>query len=162
LRKSGYNAITLNMLLGIYADGKEYTKGTRYNVSPYDIICFDEVMLYSPGELKKIDYFIKSHPDKKFFGTGDLDQLQPFNVPNNVKDVKSYLLTCINTVFPNQMTLKINKRLKKEEDKQKLSNLKADIFDKSKDVIATLKKYGFHIIKKMDQLKTEKNICYFN
>ena len=66
LRKDGHNAITLNMLLGFFGEGKEYAKFKSFDVSKYDCICFDEVMLYSPKLLKKVDLFMKKHNDKKF------------------------------------------------------------------------------------------------
>jgi hypothetical protein len=65
-------------------------------------------------------------------------------------------------MFKNQITLKVNKRLKNEEDKIKLSNIKDDIFNYSKDVIETFKKYGIKLIYKMEDVKTKNNICYFN
>ena len=69
---------------------------------------------------------------------------------------------CVNQMFKNQITLKVNKRLKNEEDKIKLSNIKDDIFNYSKDVIETFKKYGIKLIYKMEDVKTKNNICYFN
>lgn len=62
LRKGGHNAITLNMLLGFFGEGQQYAKFKIFNVSAYDTICFDEVMLYAPKLLKKVDQFIKKPP----------------------------------------------------------------------------------------------------
>jgi len=69
LRKDKHNAITLNMLVGFFGEGQEYAKFKVFDVTAYDTICFDEVMLYSPKLLKKIDRFIKLHPEKKFLST---------------------------------------------------------------------------------------------
>jgi len=54
------------MLVGFFGEGQEYAKFKVFDVTAYDTICFDEVMLYSPKLLKKIDRFIKLHPEKKF------------------------------------------------------------------------------------------------
>ena len=53
--------------------------------------------------------------DKKIFATGDLDQLQPFGFQlNNVQDKKQYLKRIFDMMFPNQIILEHNKRLKTE------------------------------------------------
>ena len=55
--------------------------------------------------------------DKKVYATGDMDQLQPFGFQlNNVLDKKEYLNRIINMMFPNQIVLKYNKRLRTKED----------------------------------------------
>lgn len=162
LRKKNFKAITLNMLLGFFGEGKEYTNFKSYDITDYEVVCFDELMLYSPKLLKKIDRFMKSNPDKKYISTGDLDQLQPFDYScNNISNMSDYLKQCIKKLFPNQFTLKINKRLKNEEQRTKLKQLKKEIFE-TKDIITTLKKYGFKTISKMSEVKTKQNVCYFN
>ena len=162
-RIKGCDAITMNMLLGYYGDGKDYIKTVQYDVSQYDCICFDEILINPPHILQKIDTFMNKNTNKKFFATGDVDQLQPIDFKaNNVTNVSQYLLKCINYMFPNQITLKINKRLKTDEQRNKLYRLKEDIFDLSKDPLQTLKSYGFKTIHKFSQIQTTQNICYFN
>lgn len=162
-RVKGHDAITLNMLLGFYGDGQSYAKTKSYDVQPYDCICFDEIMINGPEILQKIDRFMRTHPEKKFFGTGDVDQLQPINFSaNNVMNPQQYLLDCINQMFPHQITLTINKRLKTEQQRNMLSQLKKDIFDQTKNPLATLKQHGFRTITKFSQIQSFQNICYFN
>ncbi len=163
LRQDKHEANTLNKLLGFYADGKEYAKMSEIDVTEYDVICFDEIFLYPPHILKKIDLFIKKHPTKKIIATGDVDQLQPIGfTANNVTDRQKYLRNCVDQIFPNQFMLKINKRLKNEADREKLKQLKKDIFANPKNILNTLKKHGFKFIHDMKDVKTTKNICYFN
>jgi hypothetical protein len=157
----GFDTITLNMLLGIYLNVEEYSSGKKYDVSEYDVIAFDEIFMYSTQKLKKIDNFMKCNPTKKFIGMGDLDQLLPFELPENIKDTKKYMAQCIDQIFPNQIILKVIKRQKSIEDQQKLINLKADLFDKKKPVIETLRKHGIKILEKATELTSERNICYF-
>ena len=162
-RSKGHQAITLNMLLGFYGDGQEYRQFSSYNVKDYDCICFDEIMMNPPNVLKRIDEFMNTHPEIKFFATGDTDQLQPINfAANNVTNPQDYAINCITQLFPNQITLKINKRPKTQEQRDKLHQLKADVFDKKKNTIDTLKRFGFKIITEMKNVKSTKNICYFN
>ena len=65
-------------------------------------------------------------------------------------------------VFPNQITLKESKRLKTIEQRQKLKQLKEDIFNSNKPIFEVLKKYGFKTVSEMKEVKTKNNICYFN
>lgn len=163
LRKDKHNAETLNMTLGFYADGKEYANIKKLDISQYDCICFDEIKMYCPKRLNKIRNFMLNHPDKKFFGTGDSNQLQPMNFnSNNVPDTSEYLINCLNQMFPNQITLEINKRLKSEEDRNKLKQLKEEIFKNPKNIINILKKHNFNFCTSMKDVKTTENICYFN
>ena len=56
---------------------------------------------------------------------------------NNVKNIKDYMQSCVQQLFPNVIILKENKRLKTDADKQRLSAIKSDIFDtkqKLKDI----------------------------
>ena len=48
---------------------------------------------------------------------------------------------CIDIIFPYNIYLNINKRLKTEEDKDKLDQVYKELFDESKDKINVLKKY---------------------
>jgi len=161
--KGAADAITINMLLGIYGDGHEYVKITPYDVSKYDCICFDEILINPPKILQKIDIFMNKYTDKKFFATGDVDQLQPIDFQaNNINNVSSYLIDCVSHMFPNQITLKINKRLQTDKQRHKLAQLKQELFNPSLDMLQTLKNHGFSVIHNFSQLTTTQNICYFN
>ena len=163
LRKDGCEAITLNKLLGIYADGQDYANMKKFDVSEYEVICFDEMMMYDSIQLRKIYKFMTHNADKKFMATGDLNQLKPFkNNLNNVVDMAKYYEHCHNIMFPNKLHLKVNKRLKSEEDKQKMIDLKRDIFDTKINIMDTFRKYGIKIVNNMADVKTLVNVCYFN
>lgn len=157
IKKSGHNVTTVNMLLGVFGDGQDYKKMKGCDVSAYDTICFDEVYLMPPSYLKRVDKFIHNHPKIKFLATGDLNQIDPIGYEGS----NEYHDACVNYVFPNQITLKINKRVKTEEERELLTKLKQDIFS-NKDIMKVFRKYKFDIIKSMSELKTTKNLCYFN
>ena len=162
LRKDGYDSVTLNKLLNINIMG-EYNKfhTCKHDISKYDAVCFDEILLYGPSYLNKI-YSFMNKTDKKMYATGDTDQLQPFGFQlNNVNDKKEYLNRIINIMFPTQIILEHNKRLKTDEDKEKLKQIKKDIFNLNINVSTTMKKY-FKTINKYCDLKTLYNISYFN
>jgi len=161
----GINSITFNKLIGKSAiendDEKKYKK--LFDVSIYKNICFDELYLYTPEELKLIDKFIINNNDKKYMSTGDPDQIIPFGYkPNNIDNVAQYINDCVNIMYPTQINLKINKRLTNQADRDILDNLKLDIFNRKLDIIDVFKKYNFNLIYNMNDVKTTKNICYFN
>jgi hypothetical protein len=102
--------------------------------------------------------YVKSHPDKIIIATGDTAQLEAIEGISNVKNYDQYIDECINTVFPFEIFLKENKRLKTYEDKQTLKNFKADIFNEDIPVTQTIDKY----FKLTDKIETEHNVAYTN
>ena len=161
LRKSGYDAITLNRLLGRGID--EHIKFKKYDTSSYHCIVFDEMLLFNPHQLYSIQMYMEQNNDKRYLCTGDIDQRKPFNFGcNNVDNQNEYQLFCVNQMFPDQITLRINKRLKHDEDKVGLIGLKEDILDITKNPIETFKKHDMKIINKMKDVDTTNNICLFN
>lgn len=62
------------------------------------------------------------HIDKKIIATGDLAQLDPIEneyLFNNIKDLDVRTTEAMNAMFPNQITLKICKRVKTDEERLK-------------------------------------------
>ena len=161
LINSGYKAITLNNLLGIYADGQKYKDTHGFDTSNYSSICFDEVFLYNIPELVLIDKYIRNNAEKKYFGTGDPSQLPPINM-NNILNQKEYLTKCIEKIFPNVLLLKTNKRLNNQKDRDILTNLKNDILDTNIPIMNTFRKYKIKMINKIRDINTTKGISYFN
>jgi hypothetical protein len=174
IKKQGFDACTIHTLIGCFGtnDGTaEYKKMKKMDISDYNAICFDEIFMMGTGVLKRIMKFMCGNDSHKFFATGDPSQLPPIREENiddedeeNLDDIDDveYQRKCINIMFPDQINIKINKRLESEEDKQKLYSLKDDIFDMKKKPMDTLKSYGFNIIHKFSQIETLKNISYFN
>ena len=161
LRKSGYNAITLNRLLGQGID--EHMKFKKYDTSSYHCIVFDEMLLYNPHQLYSIQMYMEQNKDKRYLCTGDIDQRKPFNFGcNNVDNQNEYQLFCVSQMFPDQITLKINKRLKHDKDKVRLIKLKEDILNITKNPIEIFKKHGIKIVNEMKDVDTTNNICLFN
>lgn len=99
---------------------------------------------------------------KLFHCTGDIDQRKPFNFGcNNIDNQNDYQLFCLNQMFPHQITLRINKRLHTDEDKQRLARIKRGLFDMGKPV-NVFKENNIKIVTKMSQVKITENICLFN
>ena len=102
------------------------------------------------------------HPDKKIIANGDDAQNLPLNFNfNNIGAKNKYLVDCIMNMFDAHIILRMNKRLKDPKDREKLADLKRDIFDLNLDIIKIFEKYDFKIIQNMNKLNTKDNISYF-
>jgi len=113
----------------------------RFDDSPYDVIVFDEIYFANITMLAKIKKYSENNPDKIVIATGDTCQLETIDLISSEIDYDEYMNHCINIIFPNNICLKENKRLKTEEDQDKLKHFKADIFNKAIPIITTLSKY---------------------
>jgi hypothetical protein len=165
MKKVNLDSITLCKLLGLGIGEFEpkQTKKISFNVAAYDTIIFDEIFLCPPADLHKIHKFMERNPEKTYIATGDTHQNAPVGIDTlNIFNSKVYLDECMSHLFPNQIVLKKNKRLKNPKDIEKLINLKVDIFNNNIDIMTTIKKYGLKIITKMSELKTKTNVCFFN
>ena len=150
----------MHSLMGLNITGKS-TKRKHSDVSEYDTIVFEEILLYTPKLLSSIHRFMNLHLDKKIIANGDICQNLPlFFDLNNISSQDKYLVDCINSLFNNQIILTVNKRLKIVEDRQILAHLKDDIFNLDLNVIDTFKKYNFNIINDINAIKT--TISYFS
>jgi hypothetical protein len=90
---------------------------SKIDTSLYDVIVFDEIYLVDIQKLVKIKQFCLNNPDKIIIATGDTSQLPPINDYTNRKVYSVYADECINLIFPYEIFLFENERLKSEEDK---------------------------------------------
>ena len=120
LQLKGFDSITYHKLFGLSIKNDNENTNKIY-LGDYECICFDEIGLYNFRELTNIYRFINDHQDKIIIATGDSDQNTPLThkLSNYEDNMNEYLITCRNIIFPNQITLHINKRSKTEDDKQK-------------------------------------------
>lgn len=158
LKKAGFHSVTAHSLLGICLETDRKT--AQYDVSQYSCICFDEALLHNSKMLRRIDQYINNHPDIKFFATGDTNQNEPIG-DDDEDEVDIDYDKLIGYVFNNQITLKTNKRLKDEEQKEILASLRDDILDVTKPIMPILEKH-FKVITKYKDIKTNVNVAYSN
>ena len=118
LTLKGYKAITLHNLMALNITG-QISKRKKFDVSQFDTIIFEEILLYDPQLLSSIQRFIKLHPDKKIIANGDDSQNLPLNFGfNNIATKNKYLVDCIMSMFDAYIVLKMNKRLKDSKDRE--------------------------------------------
>jgi hypothetical protein len=152
------DCITINKFFGFNADGENKFM-SKFDSSGYNCIIFDEIYFYNVSNLAKVLNYMKNNKDKIILATGDVDQLEAIDAVSNVKDYEEYINHCINCIFPYEIFLQENKRLKTSEDKLMLKNLKYDILYTNMSVLAIINKYK---LKTTDKIITEDNIAYKN
>ena len=90
---------------------------------------FDEIYFSSLSTYWRIKQFVEDNKHNKIvIATGDTKQLKPIQPLTNIQEYEVYADHIINNIFTNSILLKECKRLKTQEDKDKLSNVKTDIF----------------------------------
>jgi hypothetical protein len=99
----------------------------------------------------------KTNPNKIILATGDTDQNKPVNILSTEFEHKEYAYHCISCMFPNQIRLKINKRLNNDEDRKRTDDIKRDTFNENIPFRKTIQTY----FKFTDQ-PSENNISYRN
>jgi hypothetical protein len=152
------NGVTLNTFFAVGMTDDMTERMSKFDDSPYDVIVFDEIYFANVQMLAKIKRYCESNPSKIILATGDTNQLETVDIVSNQLDYETYMDHCINTIFPNSIMLKENKRLRTQADKDTLRQFKADIFDESVPVGDTIKKY----FKFVSEIKTTNNIAYKN
>ena len=128
-----------------------------HDLSQFNTIVFDEALLYTPDRLKRLDKLISLYPEKTFMSTGDTDQRNPIGFEN-----ESYLRTCMNVIFRDQVLLKDIKRLVNPKDIKRWHDLKKDVFNTNMTVKEICKKHKLNTVNNMKDVTTTTNICYFN
>ena len=152
------NGVTLHQFFGVGMVDVKNQRINKFDDSAYNVIVFDEIYFTDIRMLARIKNYCERNPDKIIIATGDTSQLESVDQITNNLDIDKYLDHCINTIFPNNIHLMINKRLKSDEDKKILANFKTDIFNPSKPVMATIRKY----FKFTNSIDTANNIAYKN
>ena len=120
-QECGVEAMTINNFFGIsYGDERL----EKFDYSNFDVIVFDEIYFHNPAKWVLIWDFCLNNPDKIVVATGDTKQLKkPEKVSDKFK-FEDYANHCIDLIFENNIILYECKRLKNEEDRQKLHDIK--------------------------------------
>lgn len=108
----------------------------------------------------RIRQFVEQNKHYKIIiATGDTKQLKPIQPLTNIQDYETYADQIIDNIFENNILLKICKRLETQEDKDKLSNIKDDIFINN----ITYKKFISKYVQYTSDISGSKNnIAYLN
>ena len=106
------------------------------------MIVFDEVYFSDINIYWRIKQFVEQNKkDKIIIATGDCMQLKSIQPITNTLDYETYVEGIIDNIFEYNSLLKECKRLNTQEDKDKLHNIKHDIFENKISVHELIKKY---------------------
>ena len=160
--KDGFNAITLNILLGVHKDDNKFIK--NYNIEGVGVILFDEVYTHNYYMLVKLYQFVLSHPEIRCIATGDFNQLEEiaekngYKYVNNDKKYNSVNDKLIHMTFKHTLNYIIPKRYSDKETIEKIMRVK-DLLINKKDIKGTLK-----LLKRVDfkDITTTSNVSYMN
>ena len=133
----GAEAMTINKFFGIsYGDERL----EKFDYSDVDVIVFDEIYFHNVSKWALIWNFCKSNPDKIILATGDTKQLKTPERVSNVVSFGKYADHCIDLIFENNIMLYECKRLKTEEDRKTLYDIKRLIFN-NEPILNIIEKY---------------------
>ena len=125
-QECGAEAYTINKFFGIsYGDERI----VRLDYEEYDVIVFDEIIFHSVGKWSLIWDFCLNNPDKIVIATGDTKQLKNPESISNVFGFEEYADHCIDLIFENNIMLYECKRLKTDEDRMRLYDIKRMLFE---------------------------------
>ena len=125
-QECGAEAMTINKFFGIsYGDERL----EKFDYSDVDVIVFDEIIFHNVSKWVLIWNFCKNNPDKIVLATGDTNQLKNPERVSNVMSFERYADHCIDLIFENNIMLYECKRLKTEEDRRKLYDIKSMIMN---------------------------------
>ena len=156
-------AVTLNSFFGIAM--KNESKMPRYDHSEFDVIFFDEIYMASPYILNKIWQFKKEHAEKIIIGAGDVKQLPSIEPYTNCQNAETYVDSCLDLIFNNDIFLKICKRVggkdaeEGERNRRKLDDIYDDLWIKDMRIKDWIEK---HFKFTNDVMASEKNTAYTN
>ena len=150
------DAITINKFFGISFGN---VKLEKFDYSGYDVIVFDEIYFSGLSVYWKIKRFVEENKDKIIVATGDTKQLKAIQQLTNTQDYEKYVDKIIDNIFEYNILLKECKRLNTQEDKDKLFNIKEDIFINKLPINKLIKKY----FRYTDDIASSKyNIAFLN
>ena len=136
-QECGAEAMTINKFFGIsYGDERL----EKFDYSDVDVIVFDEIIFHNVGKWALIWYFCKNNPDKIVVATGDTNQLKNPERVSNVMSFEKYANHCIDLIFENNIMLYECKRLKAEEGRKKLYDIKGMIMN-NEPILNVIEKY---------------------
>ena len=150
-------ALTLNKFFGIsFAD----VKLEPFDFTGYDVIVFDEIYFSNLNTYWRIKQFVEQNKHNKIIiATGDAKQLRPVQELTNTQNHEAYTNNIINNIFEYNINLKECKRLHTQDDKDKLKNIKTDIFENRLSTSEIIDKYFSYTD---DITSSPNNIAFLN
>jgi hypothetical protein len=168
VKGGAFDAITFNRLLGLLAHGEEAeedegegksTKTRGHDISAISHIVFDEIFCLAPPQLGQLKRFMERNASmedgtpRMFFAAGDANQNMPiFPSCLPTLELKDYYIRAISTLFPNQIRLRVCKRVTGAEQQQRIFLIKEEVLSSTTPLLDICRKY-FKPINKLSQVR---------
>ncbi|EFJ43947.1 Fic protein [Volvox carteri f. nagariensis] len=150
----GVDTCTFNALIGM--DSEDSLRLAPKDVTAYDVIVFDEVMLLPHRSLVLLQRYMQRHSQKRFYTTGDPSQLEP--IGSNVS--QAALVKAVKQLFPNTLTIRKSARA---VDGERLLALEADLLEGGMPVEQVAAKYFKTVtLSEALSLGIGKAVAYYN
>ena len=162
-KKGNVEATTYNKFFSIAVDAEE--KLPPFDHSPFDVICFDEVLMANRYILNKVRLFCLNHSEKIIIGTGDVNQLQSVEQLTNCQDHKTYIDNCMDVIYKNEIFLQVCKRVggKDTEDGELNRNIINEMYNDLWVHKLPVEEFALkHFPTTNDIMSSEHNIAYTN
>lgn len=125
-QECGCEWATSNIFFGIAFGGDKIMK---FDSSEFDVIVFDEIYFHNVGKWALIREYERNNADKIIIATGGTKQLKNPESISNTIPFEQYADYCINQFFKYNIMLYESKRLKTEEDRKKLLDVRKLCFE---------------------------------
>jgi len=131
-------------------------KKKKFDISDYNMIVFEEIYFNNGIIIEKIYNFMIKNNNKIYLANGDPEQLDINDILTTKKKIQY-----INQIFPNYVTLKINKRC----NSSKIDDIKDYIVNNNnlqdKDIIYNIV-HNYFKPQIIDNIKTSRGLTYYN
>ena len=97
-----------------------------FDHSPFNVVVFDEVYMANVYILNKIRLFTKENTNKIIIATGDDKQLPPIEDLTNCQNKEAYANQCLDVIFKYNIYLEICKRVKDEDNRNRINTMFED------------------------------------
>ena len=174
-KKGGFLVKTVHSFLCLNKEGirRDMTGDEAVMYSKITRIIIDEIFCLTIDFIQKLEYWRRTHPEIKFYSTGDNIQLMPI-IPHltdeEIEAEVAYLHKNIHKMFPNNIHQEEIKRCRLKDGSidhkavNRIKQLKSEIFDlkyefnedRIRFIVRDFKKIKFK------NIRSKRNICYLN
>lgn len=130
LKREGWRAETASKFFGHNIDNQRITRYSDDRLKQLQLVVFEEIYMYNLEQRQSVFRFMQRYPDTMVLADGDPLQLQPIEKRLNMpKDAaKRYRTANIEAMFPDALSLQMNRSMRTPEDRAWLAVIKELLF----------------------------------
>lgn len=123
LRRAGWNAETLCRFFGHDVNNQKVIAYSEAQINAFQLVIFEEIYMYNLQQLQSMYRFIHRYPKINVLPNGDPLQLPPIERPMliSAEEQEAYQHANIAAMFPEALSLQINRSMADPEDRKWLA-----------------------------------------